>query len=107
MQKTALFVRWPRVLQEIPKMNSVERLRSFVIEKTVILQKIDYVNFVTDMTVERVFLRKYSALCRIDDRDVWHCLLIRRADRHTGLLIMPSRGGFPVCAAIFWRKRTQ
>jgi len=94
------------MLSEIRRMDRVEYLRAFVIEKTIVLQKLDYVNFITDMTVERNYLQKYSPLCRIDACEVWHCLLIRRAGRHTGLLIMPNRGGFPCRVAIFWRKQT-
>ena len=105
-QKRAFFVRWPRMLSEIRRVHGVECLRAFVIEKTIVLQKIDYINFISDMTVERKYLQKYRPLCRIDARNVWHCLLVRCAGRRTGLLIMPSRGGFPYCAAVFWRKRT-
>ena len=57
-------------MDEIGVLATVEKLRPVKIEKTIILPRIEYKNFITDMTVERLFLRKYSSLCRVDDKGI-------------------------------------
>ena len=100
----ALFTKNPRVLGEITIFDTVEKLRPVRIEKTIILSKIDYKNFITDMTVERLFLRNYSPLCRIDDKGIWHSLLVVFPGSQTGILVMADKEGFPIYAARFRKK---
>ena len=57
-------------MDEIGVLATVEKLRPVKIEKTIILPRIEYKNFITDMTVERLFLREYSSLCRVDDKGI-------------------------------------
>lgn len=103
-QTRALFTRKPRVLDEIGVLATVEKLRPVKIEKTIILPRIEYKNFITDMTVERLFLRKYSSLCRVDDKGIWHSLLVSLQGSQAGVLVMADQEGFPLYAARFWRK---
>jgi hypothetical protein len=97
----ALFTKKPRVLGEITIFDTVEKLRPVRIEKTIILSKIDYKNFITDMTVERLFLRNYSPLCRIDDKGIWHSLLVVQLGSQAGILVMADQEGIPLYAARF------
>lgn len=103
-QTKALFTRNPRVLHEIGNLAAVENLKSVKVERTIVLPKDDYRNFVTDMTVARLFLQKYNSLCRIDDEGIWHCLLVIPQSRQVGILVMADKFGFSDYAAQFWGK---
>lgn len=104
-QKKAFFTRAPRVVDEIGGLSSVESLRAFTIEKTIILPKGDFINFSTDMTVERLFLRKNFSLCRIDDEGIWHCLLVKPHGHKEGVLALSDVKGIPAYVAVFWNHR--
>jgi hypothetical protein len=56
------------------------------------------------MTVERLFLRKHSSLCKVDDKGIWHSLLVVLQGSKAGILVMADQEGFPVYAARFWKK---
>jgi hypothetical protein len=103
-QKKALFTRKPRVLGEVDVLAAVENLKPIKVEKTIILTEDDYRNFITDMTVERQFLKRYNALCKIDDEGIWHCLLVVLQGSQAGILVMADKDGFPDYAALFWSK---
>ncbi len=55
--------------------------------KTIVLPLIDYENFITDMTVDRQYLEDNAHLC--EEGDIWKCLLIRRVNKHDGVLVIP------------------
>jgi hypothetical protein len=103
-QTQALFTRKPRILGEIDILAPSEKLRPVKIEKTIVLPRIDYINFITDMTVERLFLRKHSSLCKVDDKGIWHSLLVVLQGSKAGILVMADQEGFPIYAARFWKK---
>jgi hypothetical protein len=75
-----------------------------VIEKVVKLSKIDFENFITDLTVDRLYIEKYKGLCRIDSRGVWHCILVRRRGWQGGVLVMPDGADYPKYAAYYPEK---
>jgi hypothetical protein len=74
---------------------SVETPSTYFIEKTIILPMEDFVNFVTDMTVERFFLKKNHLLCRIDNEGIWHCLLVKPQGHKEGILALADERRFP------------
>jgi hypothetical protein len=82
----------------------MERLVPFMVERTIILNELDHVNFVTDMTVERYYLRKQQSHCKVDDQGVWHCLLVVRQGQYTGTLVMVDELGIPSKAGLFWKR---
>jgi hypothetical protein len=104
LQTRALFTKLPRVFGEIANLTAVKNLKPIKIEKTIALSGDDYDNFITDMTVERQFLKNNSYLCRIDDEGIWHCLLVVRQGHHQGILVMANEVGFLDYAALFWEK---
>lgn len=106
-QKKASFTRLPRWSAEIKWLDLAENLRPFTIERTIILQRDHFINFLTDMTVERQFLKRNHHHCRIDDEEVWHCLLVTSQGYKEGILVMADEKGFPVCVALFWKNHHQ
>ena len=107
LQRRAIFTRKPRVLSEISILAAVENLKPIKVEKIIILPKENYRNFITDMTVERLFLRKYNSLCKIDDEGVWHCLLVVPQGSQVGILVMADNLGFSEYAAQYWGNREE
>jgi len=90
------------MLGEVGILDAVENLRPIKIEKTIILPREDYKNFITDMTVERQFLKENSSLCKIDDKGIWHCLLVVLKGHQEGVLVMADQEGFLSHAARLW-----
>jgi hypothetical protein len=91
-------------LGEVDVLAAVENLKPIKVEKAIILPEDDYRNFITDMTVERLYLRKYSSLCKIDNDGIWHCLLVLLQGSQAGILVMADEDGLPDYAALFWSK---
>jgi hypothetical protein len=85
---TALFIHKPAKLEDLVCPCPVEDLKEYIVEKTIMLDRIDFENFVEDMSVEREFIEEFSPLCRIDNNKVWHCLLIRQEGKSDGVLVM-------------------
>ncbi len=69
----------------------VEDLKEYIIEETIILDKINYENFIGDMSVERGFIEEFSKLCYIDKDKIWHCILIRQEGKTDGVLVMANK----------------
>lgn len=86
---TAYFVKRPRRLRELFKPHKIEDEVPYNIVKAVLLSRIDYENFATDMTVEREYIDQYAHLCGIRD-GIWNCLLIQQKNTKTGILVMPE-----------------
>jgi hypothetical protein len=103
-QTRALFTWTPRTLIRIRILENTEKLKPFIIERTIVLSKNGFLNLSTDMTVERDYFIKQKSLCRIDDQGVWHCLLVLRHNRSEGILIMVDDLGIPSFAALYWKK---
>jgi hypothetical protein len=106
-QKRALFTRAPRRLSEVGILDFFDNLKLFTIERTIILSRAGFINFVSDMTVERLYLKRYRTLCKIDDQGVWHCLFVALRGFREGLLVMVDDLGIPNFVALFWKKYIQ
>jgi MFS family permease len=72
LRDAALFMHKPARLEDLVCPRPVEDLKEYIIEKTIVLDKIDYENFIEDMSVERGFFEEYSGLCSVDNDEVWH-----------------------------------
>lgn len=89
MRGTAYFISRPRQLKDLVRPHKIEDEVPYEIEKTICLSRIDYENFATDMTVERVCMEQYAHLCGIQN-GLWKCLLIQQKNADTGILVMPE-----------------
>ena len=97
--ETAYFVRRPSRMEDIAVLHLLERERPFAVAATVKLAKIDYENFITDMTADRQFIEDHAALCSKDE--VWRCILVQQRGHADGVLVMPEDGCFVGWAAYY------
>ncbi len=86
------FVKKPRTIEDLTQLHFIEQERQYEIVKTVVLDKIDYENFITDMLADRQFIEDNAALC--SRGEIWKCLLIRQRCQTGGVLVMPESGCF-------------
>lgn len=99
MQETAYFVRQPRRIKDLFILHTVDRERPYEIVKTIALPLIDYENFISDLTVDREFLKNNALLCSMDS--IWKCLLIKRKNHGDGILVIPMDGQWVGWAAYY------
>ncbi len=93
----AYFVRHPRQIEDLMKPHRIEQEQPYEIVKEIILLRIDYENFTTDMRADRQFIEDHASLCA--DGAVKKCLFIRMRNHHEGILIIPEKGCYVKCAA--------
>lgn len=84
----AYFVRTPRILDDLMVAHPVNRERAYEIIHTVILEAIDYENFITDMLADRQFIEDHAEKCGRGES--WACILVRQTGRKDGILVMPE-----------------
>ena len=99
MTRRAYFVKHPSRVEDLWRPHLLTDRVACVIEKIVALPRIDYENFITDMTVEREFLEKYAYLCRPRRDGPIRGILVRRRGRSDGVLVLPDPEGFVLWAA--------
>jgi hypothetical protein len=99
LTKRAYFVKYPSRIEHLLKLHLLTDERPFFIVGRVLLPRIDYENFITDMTVERQFLEKWAPLCRGQSGGALPCVLVRQRGRRGGVLVAPDREGFVIWAA--------
>lgn len=99
-EQTAFFVSMPFRIGDLQHPHLANKRKPYVIEKTVVLGKIDYENFITDLCVDRQYIEDNVHLCQIHD-GIWHCLLIQRRGERDGVLVMSEGCGFPKWAAYY------
>jgi hypothetical protein len=103
MLRTAYFVHQPARISDLRRPHLKQDERPFTIAKHIRLPVIDYVNFITDLYADRPFIEENRHLCRVDERGVWHCLLVTQLDSTScgGILVMPGGKVYPKwCAYI-------
>ena len=96
----AYFVRHPRRLEVLVVPHPVAQEQPYEIVKTIILSRIDYENFSTDLLADRQFIEDYASLC--DDGAVKKCLLIRMKNHVDGILVLPEGNCYVKSAAYQW-----
>ena len=82
----APFVKHPRTIGDL--LHPVAEERRFKIAEVVVLQAIDYENFITDMLVDRPFLN--SNLFGCIDGDTWYCVFVTQSGSKDGVLVLPE-----------------
>lgn len=95
----AYFVRFPSRIEDLWRLHLLTDRVAYIAVKTVTLPRIDYENFITDMTVERAFLEKYAPLCRPRPDGPFRGILARQRGRTDGVLVLPNPEGFVLWAA--------
>lgn len=96
--KKASFVKRPRVFEDLVTPHIAKRSEAYRVAKTIILDSVDYENFITDMLADRQFVEESAYLC--SQKDIWLCLLVRRRGAHVGVLVIPEREcyvGYAAC----------
>ena len=96
-QGYAFFVRRPRRIDDLWRLHLIDQEAKYEVVKTIILPKIDFENFATDMLADRVFLEGYAHLC---DRSgpVIRCLLVRTRRSDLGILVYPDGAWVDIAA---------
>ena len=82
----APFVKHPRTIGDL--LHPVAEERRFKIAEVVVLQAIDYENFIKDMLVDRPFLN--SNLFGCIDGDTWYCVFVTQSGSKDGVLVLPE-----------------
>ena len=54
--KTAYFIKYPRVIDDLKKPHLINQERPYEIVEQLVLAEIDYENFITDMRADRQFI---------------------------------------------------
>jgi len=87
---TAYFVRHPRTVRDLMVLHPVDQEQPFEIVKKIYLPMIDYENFLTDMTVDRVFIEACTEKCK--GGPVRQCLFVYSSNPREGILVSPEDG---------------
>jgi len=99
LTRRTYFVKYPSRIEHLLRLHLLTDEKPFVLVGRVVLPQIDYENFITDMTVERLFLEKWAPLCRTQKGGALPCVLVRQRGRRDGVLVVPDREGFVIWAA--------
>ncbi len=99
MTGRAYFRKYPSRIENLQRLHLLTDRIPYTIVKVVVLLRIDYENFITDMTVERDFLEKSAPLCSARQDGVLPCVLVRQRNRKDGVLVLPDHEGFVIWAA--------
>ena len=94
---SACFVQHPRTIGDLMRTHLIAHEQQYEIIKSVVLGKMDYENFITDILPDRQFIEDSAALC--SQGEVWKCLLIRQRGCSDRVLVMPENGCFVGWAA--------
>ena len=97
-RKKAFFVKYPRSWEDLRCPHIAEQEQSYQVVRTVFLDGIDFVNFITDMLADRQFIEDASPLCA--EKPVFRCIQVIPSDRHCAILVVPEREAFVKWAAL-------
>ena len=84
----ALFIKTPRTIEDLQKPHDICQERPYKIVKTIVLGKMDYENFITDMLADRQFIEDNYALC--SEGEELNCLLVKERGKAGGVLVVPE-----------------
>ena len=87
-QGKAYFVYRPRTIEDLKKPHLIEKEQPYVVTAEVVLEPIDYNNFITDMLADRQFIEDYDG-ARSEGQPL-QCLLVRCMDARDGILVSPD-----------------
>ena len=95
----AYFVQFPSRIDDLHRLHLLTDRVAYEVVKVVTLPRIDYENFITDMTVERDYLEKSAHLCRPRADGPFRGILVRQRGRTDGVVVLPDPAGFVLWAA--------
>lgn len=95
--KTAYFIKYPRVIDDLKKPHLINQERPYEIVEQLVLAEIDYENFITDMRADRRFIEDAAEFCA--EGDVIKCLYVRRRNKAGGILVVPENKSYVKWAA--------
>lgn len=101
MKDHALFVKHPSRIDDLMRIHLPEDQTPFIIVKSVKLTRLDYENFISDLSVERAFLEENSDRCQTQPDGSLTCLFVHQRGRNDGILALPDQDGFVIWAA-YW-----
>ena len=90
MDKTAYFVVRPRTITDLYKPHLVGIEQPYQIVYTVVLSKMDYENFSTDLLADRSFLDELETVCYTGT--ILRCILVQQRGKQNGILVIPKNG---------------
>lgn len=96
-RKTAYFVRYPRILEDLQVIHLVDAERPYEIVKTVQLSKMEYENFTTDLLADRAFLDGFPETKW--NETVHRCVFVHARGQKDGVLVVPTKEGHVKLAA--------
>ena len=99
MTGRAYFVQLPSRVDDLHRLHLLTDRVPYVVVTVVTLSRIDYENFITDMTVERDYLEKRAHLCRPRPHGPFRGILVRQRGRTDGVVVLPDPAGFVLWAA--------
>ena len=95
----AYFVKGPRTADDLRRLHPIESERPYEIIKTIILSKIDYENFITDMLADRLFLEDNASICGRTN-GIIRCLLVKQRKDAEGILVLPEGAWVDIAAQV-------
>lgn len=99
MRDTAYFIKFPSRIENLWRPHLYEERHPYKPAAKVIIDKIDYENFITDLRVEREYLEDKASLCSVDRDGVWYCILVQQQEGSDGVLVIADAGGYVIWAA--------
>ena len=99
MNRFAHFVRFPRTLEDQRRPYLCTDQQAYEVLETVVLDSIDYGNFISNLDVEREYLAGCYRLHQAGSDGVLHAVLVRRREWKDGVLVVPDRDGYVIWAA--------
>lgn len=82
----APFVKQPRTIGDL--LSPIAEKHRFKIAEVVVLQAVDYENFITDMLADRPFLNS-NLFGRIEG-ETWYCVFVTQSGSKDGVLVLPE-----------------
>ena len=97
-EKRAFFVEYPRTWADLRCPHLAEQEQPYLVVSTVILERIDYENFITDMLADRQFIEDAGSLCA--EEPVFRCIQVQPPSGRDAVLVVPERKRFVKWAAM-------
>ncbi len=99
MYPFANFIKHPFSIADLRTPCLTKKLKRYKIVKKIAISNIDYDNFISDLCVERDFIKKNKLCCFIHD-NVYHCIYVHKKNSEKGILIMPDGADSPTWVAL-------
>ena len=92
-QRSLIFTYHPESVMDFGDAEIPKAVLPYRIVERIVLTRLEYENFLADMSVERQFIEDFALLCVTENRQNG-CLLIQKGGhRADGILVLPENGG--------------